>query len=43
MIHAAANIYVLLARTHDLRSFSEGFRSRSIEDNAVEVDAGRRR
>ena len=27
----------LFALKHDLRSMSEGFRSRSIEDNAVEV------
>jgi hypothetical protein len=27
----------LLARTHDLRGFSAGFRSRSVDDNAFEV------
>lgn len=35
MIYAGFDVYWLLARTHDLRGFSEGFRSRSIEDNAV--------
>ncbi len=28
---------LLLARTRDLRGFSEGFRSRSVDDNAFEV------
>jgi hypothetical protein len=30
-------LYLLLARTRDLRGFSEGFRSRSVDDNAFEV------
>jgi hypothetical protein len=37
MSHALEHLFRLLARTHDLRGFSEGFRSRSVEDNAFEV------
>ena len=37
MTYAGLNVSYLLARTHDLRGFSEGFRSRSIEDNAVQT------
>jgi len=37
MSFALARLSLLLARARDLRGFSEGFRSRSVEDNAFEV------
>ena len=37
MTFVSSNLFFLLARTRDLRGFSEGFRSRSIEDNAMQT------
>jgi hypothetical protein len=34
---ALQTIFLLLARTQNLRGFSEGFRSRSVDDNALAV------